>query len=182
MISIRKLCQIYPQKVIRFICFTNSCQILKQKLRLRSIKQRIYPYWPVVQPLHRRIGSRFFPSLIWCTEWKMDLPEIKKLKRMKKNPQQIVAIANGNQSENADSNWLKINTWLRVSINAVNEFWNCAVTVSGCFRVLIVVEFNKFCPALNVFTVCKFFKPFLGLSRGRNDLFFLKLGNQNTNQ
>lgn len=48
------------------------------------------------------------------------------------------------------------------------------MTVSGCFRVLIVVELIKFWPAVNVFTVCKFLSPFLGRSRGRKDLFFLE--------
>lgn len=49
------------------------------------------------------------------------------------------------------------------------------MTVSGCFRVLIVVEFNRFWPAVNVFTVWRFFNPFFGLSRGLNDLFFLQM-------
>lgn len=64
-------------------------------------------------------------------------------------------------------------TWFSVSMRAVNEFWNCAVTVSGCFRVFTVDWFDKFCPAVSVLTVCKFFNPFFGRSRGRNDLFFL---------
>lgn len=66
-------------------------------------------------------------------------------------------------------------TWFNVSISALSEFWNCAVTVSGCLRVLIVVEFTRFWPADRVLTVCKFFNPFFGRSRGRNDLFFLQI-------
>ncbi len=61
---------------------------------------------------------------------------------------------------------------MSVSMSAINEFWNCAVTVSGCFLVLTAVWLFKFWPAVNL-TDCKFFRPFFGRSRGRNDLFFL---------
>lgn len=65
-------------------------------------------------------------------------------------------------------------TWFKVSIKAISEFWNCAVTVSGCFLVFTDVWLLiRFWPAVSVFTDWRFFSPFFGRSRGRNDLFFL---------
>lgn len=61
-------------------------------------------------------------------------------------------------------------------MRAISEFWNCAVTVSGCFLVFTEVWLlMRFWPAVSVFTDWRFFKPFFGLSRGRNDLFFLNM-------
>lgn len=68
-----------------------------------------------------------------------------------------------------------MHTWLSVSIKAISEFWNCAVTVSGCFLVFTDVWLLiRFWPAVRVFTDWRFFRPFFGLSRGLNDLFFLR--------
>lgn len=62
-----------------------------------------------------------------------------------------------------------------MSIRALSEFWNCAVTVSGCLRVFTVDGLHRFWPAVSVLTVCRFFRPFFGRVPGRNDLFFLRV-------
>lgn len=107
-----------------------------------------------------------FIEFIWYLVWIRLYASYEKWIRLQKLwNKKVVRIRN--------SKYLQFRTWFSVSMRALREFWNCAVTVSGCLRVFTVDWLDKFWPAVSVFTVCKFFNPFFGLSRGRNDLFFL---------
>jgi hypothetical protein len=66
--------------------------------------------------------------------------------------------------------------WLSVSMRLCNDCWNWAETVRGCFLAFPscwLPQLYIWVRPANVFTLCKFFKPFFPRSLGLKDLFFL---------